>query len=278
MSAHEIFCAPLTFTVEKNGTLEDRSDAFEDYGQYVSFYNELRRGAFSRTSMLNLEAHLAHFTFLAERGAKDVVHFTISSGLSPTKEVARQAADTVGAKFPGFRVLVVDPLTATVGQGALVKIALECREKNMSAEETVAYVNTLVPHIQHFIMADDLRYLRRGGRISGASATLGSLLNIKPIISFDSAGKLFVLNKVRGTKKAISFIKEKMEKEGPDEHNLVYIVHADNLSAAEELAGYVRKRFSIEPNVSIMGPIIGSHVGPGAVALGYLSKSERNAF
>ena len=132
-------------------------------------------------------------------------------------------------------------------------------------------------HIQHFIVADDLNYLKRGGRISAASTLIGGILDIKPIISFDGAGKLFVLAKVRGAKKAISFIKKKMETEGPDERGLVYIVHTDNSPAAEELAAFVRARFGIEPDVSIMGPIIGSHVGPGAFALGYVSKSGRNA-
>lgn len=278
LTEHDIPCAPLTFTVEKNGVMEDRLDNFTEYGQYVDFYNELRAGAFSRTSMLNYGAHLAHFTRLAERGAKDVVHFTISSGLSPTKEVARQAAEEVKRHFPDFRLFVVDPLTATVGQGALVQLALQCRDAGLTAEETVEKVLPVRSHIQHFIVADDLKYLKRGGRISAASSLIGSILDIKPIISFDEAGKLFVLTKVRGAKKAISFIKRKMETEGPDERGLVYIVHTDNSPAAEELADYVRTRFSLEPNVSIMGPIIGSHVGPGAFALGYLTKSERNAF
>ena len=278
LTEHRIPCAPLTFTVEKNGVMEDRLDNFTEYGQYVAFYNELRSGAFSRTSMLNYEAHLSHFTRLAEEGAKDVVHFTISSGLSPTKEVAKKAAEEVKKRFPDFRLFVVDPLTATVGQGALVRIALQCRDAGLSAEETVEKILPVRSHIQHFIVADDLNYLKRGGRISAASTLIGGILDIKPIISFDGAGKLFVLAKVRGAKKAIAFSKKKMETEGPDEWGLVYIVHTDNSPAAEELAAFVRARFGIEPDVSIMGPIIGSHVGPGAFALGYVSKSGRNAF
>ncbi|MGN0823132.1 MAG: DegV family protein, partial [Candidatus Gallimonas sp.] len=275
---NDIKFVSLTFTVEKNGSIEDRLDAFTEYGQYVDFYNELRAGAYSRTSMLNYESHYSHFLKLAQEGAKDVVHFTISSGLSPTKDVAAKAAADVKKDYPEFNVLVVDPLTATVGQGALVRMALKCRNEGKSASETYEYVNSLRQHIQHFIVADDLQYLKRGGRISAASAAIGGVLGIKPIISFNKEGKLYTIDKVRGVKKAISFIKAKMEKEGPDELGYVFIVHTDNEPAAEELAAYVREKFGIEPYVSIMGPVIGSHVGPNAFALGYISKSERNEF
>ena len=275
---NDIKFVSLTFTVEKNGSIEDRLDAFTEYGQYVDFYNELRAGAYSRTSMLNYESHYSHFLKLAQEGAKDVVHFTISSGLSPTKDVAAKAAEDVKKDYPEFNVLVVDPLTATVGQGALVRMALKCRNEGKSASETYDYVNSLRQHIQHFIVADDLQYLKRGGRISAASAAIGGVLGIKPIISFNKEGKLYAIDKVRGVKKAISFIKSKMEKEGPDELGYVFIVHTDNEPVAEELAAYVREKFGIEPYVSIMGPVIGSHVGPNAFALGYISKSERNEF
>lgn len=276
---NEIKFVPLTFTVEKDGKMEDRLDAFTEYGQYVAFYDELRAGAFSRTSMLNYESHYNHFLKMAQEGAKDVVHFTISSGLSPTKDVAAKAAADVKKDYPDFEVYVVDPLTATVGQGALVRIALKWRNEGKTAKETYDYVNSLRLHIQHYIVADDLNYLKRGGRVSAVSAAVGGVLGIKPIISFDKEGKLFVLDKVRGPKKAISFIKAKMEKEGPEEtERHVFIVHTGNEPAANELADYVREHFGIEPYVQIMGPVIGSHVGPNAFALGYISKSERNDF
>ena len=276
---NDIKFVSLTYTVEKDGKMEDHLDNFTDYQQYVDFYNELRAGAFSRTSMLNYESHYTHFLKLAKEGAEDVVHFTISSGLSPTKTVAAKAAADVKKDFPKFEVYVVDPLTATVGQGALVRIALMDRNAGKTAKETYDHVNSLRLHIQHFVVADDLNYLKRGGRLSAISAAVGGMLSIKPIISFDNEGKLFVLDKVRGTKKAISYIKAKIEKEDPDpDYNYVFIVHTDNSPCADELAAYVREKLGIEPFVSIMGPVIGSHVGPNAFALGYISKSERNEF
>lgn len=272
---NDIKFVPLTFTVEKDGKMEDHLDNFTEYSQYVDFYNQLRAGAFSRTSMLNYESHYQHFLKMAKEGAEDVVHFTISSGLSPTKTVAAKAAADVKKDYPKFEVYVVDPLTATVGQGALVRIALGCRNEGKTAQETYDYVNSLRLHIQHFIVANDLYYLKRGGRVSGVSAAVGTMLNIKPILTFDCDGKLQVIDKVKGNKKAIAFIKAKLEKEGPDEHKYVFIVHTDNEPCAKELEEYVKERFGIQPYVSIMGPVIGSHVGPGAFALGYLSKSLR---
>lgn len=272
---NDIKFVPLTFTMEQDGKMEDHLDNFTEYSQYVDFYNQLRAGGFSRTSMLNYESHYQHFLKMAQEGAEDVVHFTISSGLSPTKTVAAKAAADVKKDYPKFEVYVVDPLTATVGQGALVRIALDWRNAGKTAQETYDYVNSLRLHIQHFVVASDLYYLKRGGRVSGVSAAVGTMLNIKPILTFDSEGKLQVIDKVKGNKKAIAFIKAKMEKEGPDEHKYVFIVHTDNEPCAKELEEYVKERFGIQPYVSIMGPVIGSHVGPGAFALGYLSKSLR---
>ncbi len=276
---NDIKFAPLTFTLEKDGVIEEYRDCFTEYSQYVDFYNKLRGGWMPKTSKLNYESHYTHFLKMAQEGAKDVVHFTISSGLANTWENAEQAAADVKKDYPDFRVFVVDPLTATVGQGALVRIALKCRNEGKSAEETYQLCKDLRLHIQHFIVADDLQFLKRGGRISAAAAAVGGVLKVKPIISFDSEGKLGVIDKVMGPRKAITFIKQKLEKEGPDPaYNHVFIVHTDNEPVAAELEQYVKEKFGIQPYVQIMGPVIGSHVGPGGFALGYISKSERNAF
>ncbi len=271
--------APLTFMLEQDGKIEEQLDAFTEYRQYVEFYNRLRAGAMPKTSKLNYESHYRHFLQMAEEGVEDVVHFTISSGLANTWENAEQAAADVKKLYPKFRVYVVDPLTATVGQGALVRIAVKCRNEGKTAEETYELCKSVRLHIQHFIVADDLQFLKRGGRISATAAAVGGMLRVKPIISFDNEGRLGVIDKVMGTRKAVSYIKGKLEKEGPDPaFNYVFIVHTDNEPIAEELAAYVREKFGFEPYVQIMGPVIGAHVGPGAFALGYISKSGRNEF
>ena len=230
--------------------------------------------------MLNYESHYEHFLKLAKEGAEDVVHFTISSGLSPTKTVAAKAAAEVRKEYPKFEVYVVDPLTATVGQGALVRIALQDRNAGQDGERAYEHVNSLREHIQHFIVADDLNYLKRGGRLSarcggGGGACSPSSPSSRSIRKASSSCS----TKCAAPRRPFSYIKAKIEKERPDpDYQYVFIVHTDNSPCADELAQYVREKLGIEPYVSIMGPVIGSHVGPNAFALGYISKSERNEF
>ena len=275
---HDIKFVSLTYTVEdKNGNMTDGLDNFTDYSQYVEFYEKLRGGCLSRTSMLNYESHLAHFTRLAEEGAKDVVHFTISSGLSPTVTVAEKAAADVKKKYPEFNVYAVDSLSATIGQGARVRAALRMRDEGKSAEETVAYVKDIRLKIQYMIAVNDLNYLKRGGRVSSVAAIAGTMLGIKPILSFTRDGKLNVIDKVRGMKRAFAYALEKMEKYPPvKEHELIWVVHTDAPAEAEELATMIELKLGFKPDISIMGPVIGSHVGPGAVAVLWKSDTERN--
>lgn len=275
---NDIKFVSLTYTVEdKAGNITDGLDAFTDYSQYVDFYNMLRDGSLSRTSMLNYESHMAHFTALAKEGAEDVVHFTISSGLSPTVTVAEKAAAEVKKSYPKFNVYAIDSLSATIGQGALVRAALRMRNEGKTAAETAEYVKALRFKIQYMIAANDLNYLRRGGRVSSVAAVAGTMLGIKPILTFSREGKLVVADKVRGMKRAFALALEKMEKYPPsDEHGFFWIVHTDAEEDAHKLADMVEERYGVRPDISIMGPVIGSHVGPGAVAIIWKSDIERN--
>ncbi len=275
VQSNDIKFVSLTYTVEdKEGKFTDGLDNFTDYSQYVNFYEKLRQGCFSRTSMLNYESHYQHFLALAKEGAKDVVHFTISSGLSPTVTVAEKAAAEIRKDYPDFNVYAVDSLSATIGQGALVRAALRLRDEGKTAAEAVEYVKELRFHLQYVVAANDLNYLKRGGRVSAVAAMAGSMLGIKPILSFNNEGKLVVVDKVRGMKKVFSYALEKMERFPLSaENSLVWIVHTDAPKEAEELAAAIEGKFGIKPEVSIMGPVIGSHVGPGAVAV--LWKSDK---
>ncbi len=273
---NDIKFVSLTYTMEKDGKMTDGLDAFTDYSQYVDFYKQLREGGFSRTSMLNYESHLSHFRKLAEEGAKDVVHFTISSGLSPTVTVAEKAAADVKKDFPDFNLYAVDSLSATIGQGAEVKAALRLRNEGKTAKEAYDYVVEMQKHLQYAIFANDLYYLKRGGRVSAVAAIAGSVLQVKPVLSFTKDGKLVVVDKVRGMKKAFAWALEKQEKFPPVEENrLIWVVHTDAEEQANELAAMVEAKWVFKPDVSIMGPVIGSHVGPGAVAVIWKSKEER---
>lgn len=265
---HDIRMVSLTYTVEKDGVLTENIDAFTDYSQYVGFYEQLRKGAFSRTSMLNFESHKRHFEKIVKSGAKEIVHFSLSSGLSPTAGVAADAAKAVMEQNPECRIEVVDSLAATIGCGTLVKEAVRLRLAGESFEDTVAYVRDMPLHIQYAVIANDLYYLKRGGRVSAVAAAAGTLLKIKPVLSFTRDGKLTVVDKCKGMKKAFAYALAKMEKFNPVEENrMIWIVHTDAEAQAQELADMIEARWKFRPDVTIMGPVIGSHVGPGSVSV-----------
>ncbi|MBQ8319367.1 MAG: DegV family protein [Clostridia bacterium] len=270
-----IWHVPLTFTMEKDGTIEEELDNFSTEEEYVKFYEKVSAGYFPRTAKLNYEAHIEHFTKMAEAGVKEVLHFMISSGLANTIEITRQAAEDVSKKYPDFKVYAVDPLTATVGQGMLVSLAADCRDEGKTAEETYELLTGLRLNIQHCIIPNDLFYLKKGGRVSGASAAIGTMLNIKPLLAFDSQGKLTTLEKCKGMKKAFSRVLEQMERAPFDERKLAVVVHTNNYAGAKELAQLIEKRYGVKPFVTIMGPVIGAHVGPESVSCGWLSKITR---
>lgn len=273
---HGIRIVSLSYTVEKDGVLTEGLDAFTEYSQYVDFYAQLRQGAFSRTSMLNFESHYRHFEKLAKEGAKEVLHFSLSGGLSPTANVAKDAAEAVCAKYPGCKIYPVDSLAATIGQGALVREAVRMRGEGKTAEDTYAAVKDMPLHIQYAIIANDLYYLKRGGRVSAVAAAAGTLLKIKPVLSFTNEGKLTVVDKCKGMKKAFACALNKMEKFNPQEENrMIRIVHTDAEEEARELAELVERRWNFRPDVTIMGPVIGSHVGPGSVSVIWLTEEQR---
>lgn len=270
-----IWFVPLTFTMEKDGEVQEGYDEFSSPEQYVDFYNKVREGYFPRTAKLNYEAHVAHFTKMAQAGVKEVLHFTISSGLANTITITLQAGKDVKAKYPDFTVYAVDPLTATVGQGILVRVAADCRDKGMTAKETYDYVLSLRQHVQHCVIPDDLFYLKKGGRVSTVSAAFGTMLNIKPLITFDAEGKLAVVEKCKGMKKAFARAVEYVEKAPLDENQIVVVVHTDNEKGANELADLLAEKTGVRPEITIMGPVIGSHVGPNSVSCAWISTKTR---
>ena len=274
---HDVRLAPLTFTIEKNGVMTEYLDNFTDYSQYADFFAQLRAKATARTSMLNYESHYNHFKKMAEEGAEDVLHFTISTGLASTINVARQAAADVKKEYPSFNLVPVDSLAATIGQGELVYEAVRLRDAGKTIQEAYDVVSKLPLHLQYVIAANDLFYLQRGGRVSAASAIVGSALGVKPILTFTREGKLSVVDKVRGMKKVFAYALEKMERLNPvEEGRVIHVVHTDAEKEANELAEKIQERWGFAPEVTIMGPVIGTHVGPGAVAVLWKTKEERN--
>ena len=266
---------PLTFTMEKDGIIEEGLDNFTEEKEYVEFYEKIEAGYFPRTSKLNYEAHVRHFTELAKSGAKDVLHFMISSGLANTIEVAEKAAADVKKLYPNFTVYAVDPLTATAGQGMLVRLAADCRDEGWTAMQTYEFLKEARQRIQHCIVPNDLFYLKKGGRVSALSAMVGTMLNIKPMLTFDKEGKLKVVEKNKGMRKSFSRILEHIAKAPMDERKIAVVVHTNDNEGAKELASLIEKQTGVKPLVTIMGPVIGTHVGPKSVSCGWLSVKTR---
>ena len=270
-----IWFVPLTFTMEKGGEIEEYFDNFEREEQYVEFYEKVAAGYLPRTAKLNYEAHMEHFTKMAEAGVKEVVHFMISSGLANTITITEQAAKDMKEKHPDFTVYALDPLTATIGQGILVTLAADCRDKGMTAKETYEYLMDVRHRIQHCVFPNDLFYLKKGGRVSAAAAVFGSMLNIKPMLAFDAEGKLKVQEKCKGMKKAFARVIDHMALAPMDENGIAVVVHTNNEKGALELAALVEAKTGVKPLVTIMGPVIGTHVGPGGVACAWVSTKTR---
>ena len=273
---YEIYVGHLNYTMSKGDELTDNLDNFTQYSQYVDFYNKLRNGYIAKTSILSLQAHIDLFTEMAKKGIKNALHISQSKGLSPTIDNANKAIEIVKESYPDINYIALQSNTTTIGEAMLVKVAISMRDAGKTAEETRDYINSIKNNVQHIVMVDDLGFLRRGGRISGTSAVIGSMLNIKPIIEFTKEGKLEVTRKEMGAKKAlVGMINEFMSHTLNKDYPYVMIVHTDNEERAKTLQTMLYEKTGVMAEIRIMGPIIGAHVGPGAVALGYISNQDR---
>ena len=273
----EIYVGHLNYTIEENNILEEYVDNFESQEEYVEYYNKLRKGGIAKTSILSLQAHIDLFTEMAENGVVNAIHISQSKGLSPTVDNANRAIEIVKETHPNINYVAIDSTTTTCAEGMLVRIAAEMRDEGKTLKETVAKIEEMKGKLQHFLIADDLMYLKRGGRISGAKAVIGTMLRLKPIIQITKEGKLEVISKEMGTKKAIKSVIQEIKKDFTfaDKYFKAVIVHTDNINGALEFQNEVKQNLGFEPEIRIMGPIIGAHVGPNAIALTFTSNQPR---
>lgn len=277
IKALDLYVGRLNYTISEDNQLNEFLDDFHDYNEYVTFFNKLRKGAIAKTSILNLQAHIDLFTQMAEDGVKNAIHITQAMGLSPTLRNAEQAIIEVKKKYPDINYVAIESSTTTIAEGNLVRVALKLRQQGKSMSETIKIINDLKSKMQHFILVNDLMYLKRGGRISGAKAAIGTLLNLKPIIEFTKEGKLEIVRKESGTKKAMKSIIEEIKNNFTFHHEFgtPIIGHCDNLEGAEMLAKLIEENFNIKPEIRIIGPIIGAHLGPDAIGLTFISNEHR---
>ncbi len=245
----------------------------DDLGQSMSFktfYDRMRDGADTSTSQVNPEQYIEFFTPFLEEG-KDILHLTLSSGISGTYNSAMIAKDELEEKYPDRKIYVIDSLAASVGYGMIMHELSDKRAAGTSIDELAAWIEENKLKIHHWVMVSDLKWLVKGGRVSKVSGVLGSMLNICPIINVNKEGKLAPQEKIRTKKKAISRIVEMMEANadnGLDYAGKCYIAHSDCPEDAEYMKNMIEERFkNLKGKVIVnsIGTVIGSHTGPGTM-------------
>ncbi len=232
------------------------------------FFGKLREGKMSVTSQVNPEEAAALLEPYIQEG-KDILHLGFSSGLSGTLNSMRIAGQMLEEKYPEAKIIVIDTLCACLGEGLLLYKALQGKAEGMTIDELAQWVEDNKLHICHNVTVDDLNHLHRGGRISKTTAVLGTLVQIKPIIHMDNYGKLQVIGKERGRKKSLNKIVDMaVEQSKGWDNDIIMITHGDCLEDAEYVAKVVREKMGID-NILInnIGTVIGSHTGPGVVAV-----------
>lgn len=260
----------LTFRFED----EDREYSSGDM-TVRAFYDRMRAGGIAKTAAINIGNFLDAFEPLLQQG-KDILYLGFSSALSTTFNSSVIAARQLAAQYPERRIITIDTLSASAGQGMLVYLAKEKKLQGATLEETAAYIEEIKLHICHWVTVDDLEYLKRGGRVSPTVALVGNALGIKPLIHVDNSGGLVNVGKIRGRKKALATLADRygelaIEPAG----GVVFISHSDCLEDAEYLAGLLRERHGITVQIiTDIGTVIGAHTGPGTVALFFTGRER----
>lgn len=252
----------------------DMEDYFGQTLDIKEFYDGLRAGEMYTTSQINVYKFEEAFKSIIKEG-KSIIYIGLSSGLSGTINNARNAALNLKEEYPDSDITIIDTLSASMGIGLLAYKVYEMMKKDKSKEEIVEFVEGIKLKINHYFTVDDLKHLKRGGRVSSSAATVGTLLNVKPVLHMDNEGKLIPLNKVRGRKKAMLELANKFIERSVGEQQLVTISHGDCLEDAKALEELCRKSGRVkECIINNLGPTIGSHTGAGLLALFFVGNSR----
>ncbi len=240
-----------------------------------TFYDRMRAGGVAKTAAINADSFENAFEVFLKDGV-DVLYLGFSSGLSTTYNSSRIAAEELRDRYPDRKIVVVDTLSASAGQGLLVYLTVQKKNSGATIEETAAYAENMRLNISHWFTVDDLVYLKRGGRVSAAAAFVGGALGIKPVLHVDNEGHLINMSKVRGRKNALTALADKFGELAEDkENNTVFISHGDCLEDANTVASIIKERYGATVNViSDIGPVIGAHTGPGVLAFFFVGKER----
>ena len=264
----ELAVLPLSFNLaekEYHNYLDGRELSFED------FYKNIRDGQVCTTSAVNMEAFASTFEPILQSG-KDVLCIAFSSGLSNTYNAAKLACEELAPKYPDRKVYAVDSLCASLGQGLLVYHAVQEKQKGKNIDEVRGWLEENRLHLCHWFTVEDLNHLKRGGRISAATALIGTMLSIKPVMHVDDEGHLINVGKARGRRASLSALVDHMAETAIDPSSqVVFISHGDSQEDADFVANEVKERLGVKTVITnFVGPVIGTHSGPGTIALFFL--------
>ena len=255
---------PLAFLFTDSG--REQKDHEEPIGE---FYKSMRAGRVAKTSCVNEEAFESAFAEVLEAG-QDILYLGLSGGLSATCENAKKVADSLMKKYPDRKIEAIDSLSASAGEGLFVYLAVKNRDAGMTLEENAEALKNDILHVCHWFTVEDLVYLKRGGRVSAATALLGTALNVKPVLHVDNEGHLIKMTQVHGRKKSIKKMAEKLgETILPD--SPIFISNADCMEDAEMLKDILKTEYGKEVTlITSIGSVIGAHAGPGTLALFFM--------
>lgn len=274
LQEHNVGCIPISYILD--GVTYGR-DMELDWKEF--YYMMRNEGKMPTTSQINL-AEARDFFEECIKTDKEILHLAFSSGLSGTYNNMCIAAEEIMEEHPDCRIVVIDSLCASLGEGLFVHKAIKLRDEGRTLDETADWLRANVQNFVHVFTVDDLFHLHRGGRVSKAAAVIGTLVAIKPKLHVDSVGHLIVIDKVRGRKKSLNalvdYMTEKMGsrlQENIDDY--VFISHGDALEDAEYVRDQIKARFGIENFlINHIGPTIGAHSGPGTIALFFMGESR----
>jgi len=263
----------IPFHFNLNG--EDYEDNFWKTISYKEFYDELRKGGMSTTSQISPYTYEEYFRKYVNEGCS-IIYIAFSSALSESYNHSLLARENVLQEFPSADITVIDSKAASVGQGILVQKAVDMLSDGKISKEIIIWLESNKMKVNHWFTVDSLDYLRRGGRLSATSAVIGTMMNVKPVLIVDKDGKLSPVKKVRGRKKAISELFNELKNTATNiNEETVYISHADCLEDAQYLQDLINNELTVkEVVINNLGPIIGTHTGPGLLCLAFMGQER----
>lgn len=267
-----IYVIPMKFDMgDKNYTHypDEREIKIHD------FYDRLKKGETSVTTQINYFTYKEYFSTFLKDG-KDILYVAFSSGLSGTCNNSQLVIEELEEEYPERKIISIDSLSASIGEGLLVYNAAMKRQEGMTIEELCQWIEQNRNSICHWFTVEDLHHLKRGGRISSVEAIIGTTLKIKPVLSVDNEGKLVNISKARGDKKSLEAILDRMIRDGSNlQEQTIIIGHGDSLERAEYFANLIKEKELVNDIIiSTIGPIIGTHTGEGMIGLVFMGNKN----